>query len=74
MIVERLRVAEEQVASTAEFIARQRELIAQLQKDGHATTSAGALLTEFLLLQALHEVECKRLSQELAEHDSVRRP
>ena len=71
-IVDQLARAEEQIASCAQFIARQRAVIAKLEKDGHEISSAGALLTQFLLLQALHEAECARLSQLLADHHAQR--
>jgi hypothetical protein len=70
-IVEQLRRAEEQIASLAQSITRQRAVIAELKRDGHEINSAGTLLTHFLVLQALHEAECERLSQELAEHDAA---
>ena len=67
-IADQLRLAEEQRASCAQSIARHGEVIAKLEQDGQEISSAGALFTQLLLLHALQEVECERLSQQLAEH------
>jgi hypothetical protein len=65
--MENLALAEEQVALGAKHVARQREIIAELERDGHDTTRACASLTEFEELQAMHVAERDRLLRELHE-------
>jgi hypothetical protein len=52
--MEHLALAEEHVALGAKNVARQREIIAELRRDGHDTTAASALLVQFEEAQALH--------------------
>lgn len=61
----RLAQCERHVALGAEHVRSQRELIAKLEKDGHDTTAAAALLLQFEELQALHIADRDRLRQEL---------
>ena len=70
MVLDHLRLAVEHVAAGEKTIARQREVIAELERGGHNTKEARATLTQFLELQALHEADRKRLLQELAEYDT----
>ena len=65
--MEHLALAEEHVVLGAKNVARQREIIAELQRDGHDTTQAWALLTEFEQLQAMHIADRDRLLGELHE-------
>ena len=58
--------AETHVRQGEVHLARQRQLIAALERDGHDTTQAERLLTTFEETQALHIADCKRLTEELA--------
>ena len=49
-----LSFQEERVAIAAQNVARQRELVAQLDKDGHNAFQARKMLEQFLEQQALH--------------------
>jgi hypothetical protein len=59
--------AEEQVAIAAQNVARQRELVAQLERDGHDASQAQKMLEKFLKQQALHIADRDRLIKELSE-------
>jgi hypothetical protein len=65
--MEHLALAEEHVALGAKNVARQREIIAELRRDGHDTTAASALLVQFEEAQALHVADRDRLLRKL--HD-----
>jgi hypothetical protein len=67
MLKRHLAEAEEHIATGDKNIARQRDLIAQLERDGHDTTSATTFLHEFEQLQAQHIAERERLLRELGE-------
>jgi hypothetical protein len=67
MLKRHLALAEEHIATGEKNIARQRDLIAQLERDGHDTASARTFLREFEQLQALHIAERERLLSELSE-------
>jgi hypothetical protein len=67
MLQRHLALAEEHIATGEKNIARQRDLIAQLERDGHDTASARTFLREFEQLQALHIAERERLLSELSE-------
>jgi hypothetical protein len=49
-----LTKVEEQVAITAQNVARQRELLAELERDGYDASQARKMLEQFLEQQALH--------------------
>jgi hypothetical protein len=66
MLKRHLAEAEEHIA-TGKNIARQRDLIAQLERDGHDTASAKTFLREFEQLQAMHIAEREQLLRELHE-------
>jgi hypothetical protein len=55
------------IATGDKNIARQRDLIAQLERDGHDTASAKTFLHEFEQLQAMHIAEREQLLRELSE-------
>jgi hypothetical protein len=67
MLKSHLAQAEEHIATGDKNIARQREIIAQLERDGHDTASARAFLREFEQLQAMHIAEREQLLRELSE-------
>ena len=46
-------------------IERQREILAELQADGHDTKEAQELLSLFLEVQELHVAHMRRLEQEV---------
>jgi hypothetical protein len=61
------RGSRKHIATGDKNIARQRELIAQLERDSHDTASATTFLHEFEQLQAQHIAERERLLRELGE-------
>jgi len=62
---EHLAQAERQVAEGVLRIARQREVVADLERTGLDTKEARTLLAELQSLQALHVADRDRLKQEL---------
>jgi hypothetical protein len=46
-------------------LARQHEIIAELERDGHDASEAKRLLAQFIVLQALHLDDCRRLERKL---------
>jgi hypothetical protein len=60
-----LAEAERHIAAAAITVARQRELISTLERDGHDVTAARALLAEFEQIQAMHVIHRDRLLDEL---------
>jgi hypothetical protein len=67
MLKRHLAQAEEHIAMGDKNIARQREVIVQLERDGHDTASARNFLREFEQLQPMHIAERERLLRELGE-------
>jgi hypothetical protein len=71
MLKRHLAEAEEHIATGDKNIARQRDVIAQLERDGRDTASARTFLHEFEQLQARqqarHIAERERLLRELSE-------
>ena len=67
MLKRHLAQAEENIATGDKNIARQRDVIAQLERDGHDTASARSFLREFEQLQAVLIAERERLLSELSE-------
>ena len=66
LIISYLQAAEEQVANGDRQIARHCDLISTLERAGHDTTSAIALLRELKQMQVQHVAERDRLRDELA--------
>jgi hypothetical protein len=66
-LMENLRRAEEHVVVGAKNVARQRDIIAELERNGQDTTQALALLAHFEQLQAMHIADRDRLLEELHE-------
>ncbi len=60
-----LELAEEHVIKGARIVARQRELVQELERDGHNTMKARQTLAQFEELQELHIAERDRLRREL---------
>ena len=67
MLKRHLAEAGEHIAAGDKNIARQRDLIAQLERDGRDTASARTFLREFEQLQATLIAELERLLRELSE-------
>jgi hypothetical protein len=65
ILSERLEQAEHHVAKGVRCIARQRTVIANLERNGHDTTQARALLAQFQSTQVLHIVGRDELKKEL---------
>jgi hypothetical protein len=70
--MEHLALAEEHVRVGAKNVARQREMIAELERDGHDTTQARSLLAHFEQVQAMHVADRERLLRELHRHKQSR--
>jgi hypothetical protein len=68
MVVRHLAQAEEHVLLGASHIARQKEIVAELERDGHADAAITArdLLATFETTQASHVTDRDRLRAELA--------
>jgi arginine repressor len=62
-----LTKVEEQVAIVAQNVTRQRELVAELERDGYDATQAKKMLEQFVQQQALHIADRDRLIKELSE-------
>ncbi len=65
LLEKHLALAEEHIAKGTRFVARQRELVEELERDGHDTRQARHTLAQFEQLQALHIAEWDRLRREL---------
>jgi hypothetical protein len=60
-----LAEAEAQVAQGLRHVADQRDVVEQLERDGHDSTTARDLLVTLLRSQQLHEEHRDRLKREL---------
>jgi hypothetical protein len=65
-LFEHLALAETHVAEGERILARQRRLLAELERDGHDTRTARTLLQSFEQTQASHVAERDRLRAELS--------
>jgi hypothetical protein len=63
MLTDHLALAEKHVRLGQEHIAHQRELIVLLERHGHDTAGAKALLRQFEELQELHVADRDRLKR-----------
>ncbi len=72
-LLRRLAQAEEQVELGAHNVARQREIVAQLERDGFDTAGARALLIEFEEAQTLYVAERDRLQREVRSRQGAGR-
>jgi hypothetical protein len=66
MVEQHLAQAERHVAAGERHIARQREIVRELDHEGHDLNSARDLLVQFEEMQALHIADRDRLRAELA--------
>ena len=69
MLERHLRQAEEHVALGRKNVLRQFEIVAQLKRGGHDTTTARALLTSYQGIQEVQEADLDRIKKELAALD-----
>ena len=67
LLATHLKQAERHVVEGEEHIARQRELIVRLERQGHDIESAVKLLSTFEQTQASHIADRDRLRAELSE-------
>jgi hypothetical protein len=72
-LLQRLAKAEEQVELGAHNVTRQREIVAQLERDGFDTVGARALLIEFEEAQTAYVAERDRLRREVQSRQGVGR-
>jgi hypothetical protein len=64
-----LKRAEAQVDSSQKRIARQQEIIAELDREGHDTAPAKDMLVSFEKTQAMHIASRDRIARKLAALD-----
>jgi len=74
VIAQHLAQARRHVAAGELHLARQHEIIAELERDGHDANEAKRLLAQFIVMQALHLEDCRRLERELENIDSGATP
>ena len=67
ILLDHLALAERHVAEGERHVARQRDLVAELERDGHETGMARALLQKFEELLAIHKADRDRLRHEVQE-------
>ncbi len=66
MVERHLAQAERHVAEGERHIARQRQIVVELESDGHDLEAARDLLAQFETMQAMHVADRDRLRGELA--------
>ncbi|MBV8534283.1 MAG: hypothetical protein JO128_01750 [Alphaproteobacteria bacterium] len=66
MLLEHLAMANRHVEKGERHVRRQRELVAELERDGHNTVEAKKLLEQFEKLQEMHKADRDRIERELA--------
>jgi hypothetical protein len=62
---EHLAQTEWHIVEAEKRVARQREIVAELERDGHRATAARGLLAAFERLLAMHLADRQRLRREL---------
>lgn len=67
---EHLALVEQHIRDGERHIGRQRQLIAELQRSGHDSSTAQDLLRSYEQSQSLHIAKRDRMRQELAGHKS----
>ncbi|MBR0714058.1 hypothetical protein [Bradyrhizobium liaoningense] len=65
LLLQHLAIAERHVAKGEAHLAKQEALVAELDRDGHDTTGALAVLYTMRQTQRLHEQERDRILAEL---------
>ena len=66
ILKEHLALAERHVREGAEHVARQRQIIAELERDGHDATEARRMLATFETTQAMHVADLERIAVQVA--------
>lgn len=66
MVLAHLAKAKEHIELGEQHVRRQRELVSELERDGHDATNARELLAQFEHLLAMHRADRDRLLRELA--------
>jgi hypothetical protein len=67
ILLRRLVQAEQNVAEGKAFIARQKQLVVESERDGHDAAEDWRLLEEFLKLQQSRELDRAQVLDELSE-------
>jgi hypothetical protein len=67
MLQRHLAQAEQHTEAGRKHIARQREIITELECDGHETTTAWALMDQLEQAQAMHIADRERILRELGK-------
>ncbi|MGY3530350.1 hypothetical protein [Bradyrhizobium sp. USDA 4452] len=67
ILEQHLALAERHAAQGRQHVARQENLIAELDRDGHDTTEARKVLDTLRITQALHEQDVERILGELTK-------
>ncbi|MHC2256100.1 hypothetical protein ACVILK_005792 [Bradyrhizobium embrapense] len=67
ILEQHLALAERHAAQGKQHVARQENLIAELDRDGHDTTEARKVLDTLRITQALHEQDVERILGELTK-------
>jgi hypothetical protein len=67
MILDHLAIVRRHVAGGEQIVARQREIIARLERAGCDTSDATRLLLQFEEVQSLHVAHRERLEKKLSE-------
>jgi hypothetical protein len=67
MLERHLKLAKEHVARGAAVVQRQRELLGELERDGHDTSDARRLLAAFETQQDMHVTGLARVRKEIDE-------
>ena len=66
LLLERIALAEENVAVGERSIFNQRQIVKELKRGGHDSAAAQDLLEQYLDIQLLHVADLERLREELA--------
>jgi hypothetical protein len=70
LMVRYLAQARRHVAVGEMHLARQCEIIAELERDGHNAVEAKKLFAQFIVMQALHIEDCRRMERDLENIES----
>jgi len=66
---ERLAEIDRHIVEAEKRVARQREIVAELEYHGHRTTAARSRLAAFETLLSMHIADHQRLQSDLGAHD-----
>ena len=65
--MDELALARRHVVLAEEYVVRQREIVAELERDGHDVSRSQQLLAQFEEVYQLHVADRDRLERELIE-------